>query len=401
MSDEPELRPGPPWAMEDMIRSESGMVEPLLAAPAVAEAGALVRAAVAAGEPVVLVGCGTSEHAAMAGAALLGEALGPRAVVARDAFEASLDPQAGGVVIGVSHEAGTEATLAALRAAVDGGARAVLVTAHPERVAAGPLVVGTPVHDTSWCHTVGYLSPLLAFHGMAGGAAAAARAAIDSVLADRTALAGAAAQVAGAARLLVVGSGADEVTGRELALKIEEATHVPVTPLGTEKLLHGHLPAADAGTGLVLLRFDPRAGAARDARAAERRGRRGGAGDADRHARGGRRGPAAGRRRADRRRDRAPALHARAGARARHEPGPDPARGAALPRGRRGGRRGLTAAQPPIGPSRGSRPYSSNAPKRLNFSCCGPWKSAEPVASSPRSVAASCSVRVCSSSWVA
>ena len=57
----------------------------------------------------------------------------------------------------------------------------------------------------------------------------------------------------------MVGSGADEVTARELALKIEEATHVPVTPLGIEKVLHGHLPAADARTGLVLLRFDPRA----------------------------------------------------------------------------------------------------------------------------------------------
>ena len=125
----------------------------------------------------MLTGCGTSEHAAQAGAALLAEALGPRAVVARDAFEASLDPQEGGVVVGVSHEAGTAATLAALRAAAGRGARTVLVTAHPERAAEGPLVVGTPLHDTSWCHTVGYLSPLLAFHGMAGGAAAPARAA--------------------------------------------------------------------------------------------------------------------------------------------------------------------------------------------------------------------------------
>ena len=270
MSDEPELRAGPPWAMEDMIRSEPGMVEPLLAAPAVAEAGALIRAAAAAGEPVVLVGCGTSEHAAMAGAALLGEALGPRAVVARDAFEASLDPQAGGVVIGVSHEAGTEATLAALRAAVDGGARAVLVTAHPERVADGS-AGRRHARCTTRRGATRSATSRRCWRSTAWRAARRPRPrpAIDAVLADRTALAGAAAQVAGAARLLVVGSGADEVTGRELALKIEEATHVPVTPLGTEKLLHGHLPAADAGTGLVLLRFDPRAGAARDARAAD------------------------------------------------------------------------------------------------------------------------------------
>ena len=269
MSDEPELRAGPPWAMEEMIQSEPGLVEPVLAAPAVAEAGALIRAAAGAGEPVVLTGCGTSEHAAQAGAALLAEALGPRAVVARDAFEASLDPQEGGVAVGVSHEAGTAATLAALRAAAGRGARTVLVTAHPERAPEGPLVVGTPLHDTSWCHTVGYVSPLLAFLGMAGGTAAGARAAIDAQLGERAAYRAAAAEVSGARRLLVVGSGADEVTGRELALKIEEAAHVPVTPLGTEKVLHGHLPAANAAVGVVLLRFDPRAAAARDARAAD------------------------------------------------------------------------------------------------------------------------------------
>jgi glucosamine--fructose-6-phosphate aminotransferase (isomerizing) len=267
MSDEPELRPGPPWVMDDMIRAEPGLVEPVLASAAAAEAGALVRAAVAAGEPVVLTGCGTSEHAAQAGAELLREALGTRAISSRDAFEASLDPQTGGIIIGVSHEATTQATLAAVDAATAAGAHAVLVTAVPERVPKGPLVVATPVRDRSWCHTVGYLSPLLAFHAMAGPAPAAVRRAIDVVLARRPEFADAAARLAGCRRLLAVGSGADAISACELALKIEEGAHVPVTPLGIEKVLHGHLPAADAGTGVVLLRCDARQGAARDARA--------------------------------------------------------------------------------------------------------------------------------------
>ena len=58
-------------------------------------------------------------------------------------------------------------------------------------------------------------------------------------------------------RLLAVGSGVDEISAAELALKVEEAAHVPTTPLGVEKVLHGHLPAADGDTGLVLLNFDP------------------------------------------------------------------------------------------------------------------------------------------------
>jgi glucosamine--fructose-6-phosphate aminotransferase (isomerizing) len=286
MSETPELRAGPPWAMEEMIAAEPGLAEPVLTAPAADELAAAIAAAVAAGEPVRIVGCGTSEHAAMAGAAMLREALRSDAVDSRDAFEASLDPQRGGVVVAVSHEAGTPATLAAARAAAASGARVALITARPEGVPepsggegfardSGALVLATPLVDRSWCHTVGYVSPLLAFAGvaarLAGGAPDpdAARAAIEAWSARREELRESAARLAGCERLLAVGSGADEITARELALKIEEGTHVPVTPLGLEKLLHGHLPAADARTGVVLLRLDPRAAERRDARATE------------------------------------------------------------------------------------------------------------------------------------
>ena len=69
-------------------------------------------------------------------------------------------------------------------------------------------------------------------------------------------------------RLLIIGSGVDEMAASELALKIEEAAHVPCTPLGTEKVLHRHLPAADARTGAVLIRCDPSEARQRDARTA-------------------------------------------------------------------------------------------------------------------------------------
>jgi glutamine---fructose-6-phosphate transaminase (isomerizing) len=263
MSEEPELRDGPPWAMQEMIEAEPGLVEPVLGSAEAAELGELVRA----GGPVVLVGCGTSEHAAMGGAAMLREA--GVAAVARDAFEASLDPQEGGVVVGISHEAGTAATLAAVEAAVGRGARGALVTALADRAPGGLLVVPTPVRDASWCHTVGYVSPLLALYAAANGGSdpAAVGAAIEAALSRRDELEAAGAALHGCERILAVASGVDEVTARELALKIEEGAHVPVTPLGIEKVLHGHLPAADERTGVVVLRLDPRDGEARDRRA--------------------------------------------------------------------------------------------------------------------------------------
>jgi glucosamine--fructose-6-phosphate aminotransferase (isomerizing) len=245
MSETPELRDGPPWAMEEMIAAEPGLVEPIFANPATLEAAESIRE----GGPVVIVGCGTSEHAALAGAALIPGAR------ARDAFEASLDPQREGVLIAVSHEAGTAATLAALEAAPR--ARTVLITAKPEKATAD-IVVATPLVDASWCHTVGYVSPLLALTAIAGthDAATCSRV-IEGTLALRERLAQAARTLHGVERLLVTGSGVDEISARELALKVEEGVHLPTTPLGLEKILHGHLPAADARTGLVVLRIDP------------------------------------------------------------------------------------------------------------------------------------------------
>jgi fructoselysine-6-P-deglycase FrlB-like protein len=194
----------------------------------------------------------------MAGAALLGGR-------SRDAFEASLEPQDGGVLIAVSHEGETAATLAALEAA---NAAKIMVTACPAAAPALDLIVATPLHDTSWCHTVGYLSPLLVFTALAGHVdPAPVEAVVAGMLERRSGFTDAARLLHGSQRLIVAASGVDEVTARELALKIEEGVHVPVTPLGLEKVLHGHLPAADTRTGLVVLRFDRRDAERRDKRA--------------------------------------------------------------------------------------------------------------------------------------
>jgi glutamine---fructose-6-phosphate transaminase (isomerizing) len=253
--------------MEEMILGERELVALLLASPDARQAGAVIRNAASAGESVVLTGCGTSEHAAMAGAQLLNEALGPGSAVARDAFEASLDPQTGGVLVGISHEAGTTATLNAMEAAQARGAQTILVTAVPDGASAAQLIVPTPLRDRSWCHTVGYLSPVLAVYAMSGPRAGPVGRIFDEALERRPRYAADAARVADCERLLIAAGGVDEVTGRELALKLEEGAHVSVTPLGLEKVLHGHLAAADARTGLIVLRFDPRQSEARDHRA--------------------------------------------------------------------------------------------------------------------------------------
>ena len=107
--------------------------------------------------------------------------------MAAQAFELALDPPSSGLVIGISHEGGTAATNRALEAARAAGARTAIVTASDRSpgAALADEVVATEEIDQSWCHTVGYISPLLA--AVAVGAAlpgeAADAAAIRALLA--------------------------------------------------------------------------------------------------------------------------------------------------------------------------------------------------------------------------
>ena len=291
----PARRSGPPWATAESIAAEPALaariIARLVADGSAAALATAVREAMTAGDPVVVTGCGTSEHAAMGVAEILADGcraaglIGPagRAPVSAQAFELSLAAPSQGLVIGVSHEGGTGATIAALVAARAAGARTALITASAgaPATAAADIVLATVEMDSSWCHTVGYVSPMVAATAiagiLAGGTPNPERPAgrlRDGIEAGHAA--GAAdvrpdaaigAAIAASEHLLVVASGVDRVTARELVLKIEEAAYVPSAARDLETFLHGHLPATGAGTSLVLVLLEQRALEARTARA--------------------------------------------------------------------------------------------------------------------------------------
>ena len=123
----PELRDAPPWVMQEMIKSEPEVLERIAQTVDTTDVALLLRGP----GPVTVTGCGTSEHASMAIAAILSEAGTP--ATPREAFELSLDPPQEGSVIAVSHEGGTWATVEALKAARSAGRPTGLVTARPAR----------------------------------------------------------------------------------------------------------------------------------------------------------------------------------------------------------------------------------------------------------------------------
>ena len=269
-SEMPAFRARPPYRMSEMIGAEPALGERLvrrLSADVALDALAtVIRETVAAGEPILTTGCGTSEHAAAGISALLNEALdlpAGRDVRAVQALETLRRPLRDGLLIAVSHEGGTHATNEAIRVAREAGARTALITVGSESpgAALAELIVCTEEQDQSWCHTVGYLSPILAGVVIAArlaGTRPDARAihALLDVANDPRAASDVAAGLSGIDRLIIIGSGPDHVSARELALKVAEGARLPAEAHELETILHGHLAAATRWTGLVLVLTD-------------------------------------------------------------------------------------------------------------------------------------------------
>jgi glutamine---fructose-6-phosphate transaminase (isomerizing) len=293
-SSTPSGRSGPPYHMTEMIEAEPAIAVRILekqeavGSPA-AELARRIRRTIRVGEPVVLTGCGTSENAAIGAAAILREAVraadlrapghaARQEPVAAQAFELSLDPPSNGLVIGVTHEGGTKATNAALEAARAAGARTAVITVSDRSPAAAlaDLVIETGELDQSWCHTVGYVSPLvvaaaIGAHLVGRPVDAAFRQAVHDALAagvERASIAEAVAgRLEGSRPILAIGSGSDQAAGRELVLKIEEGTWIPAAYRNLETFLHGHLAATEPETGFVLVLTDRERRAERQGRA--------------------------------------------------------------------------------------------------------------------------------------
>ena len=266
-ADYPELRDGPPWVMEEMILAERDLPAGILGGAGKETAGvsAAIREAVSLGAPIVVTGCGTSEHGAMAVAELIADAQPDAWVEAREALDAAVRPRRGGLCIGISHDGGTRATRLALEAARKAGAVTAVITAHPAASVPGAAdhVVVTPLADRSWCHTVAYMSAIVAGAGIAGSHATVERLteAIDGVVALRPRFVDAARRVHGGRRIVTTGLGADFTTARELALKIEEGARIPANAHRLETVLHGHLAGCDADrTAVVRFAVDTRGG---------------------------------------------------------------------------------------------------------------------------------------------
>lgn len=260
----PELRPGPPWVMQEMIAAQPALVEALLESPppGTSAAAEAIAAALEHNRPVIVCGCGTSEHAAHGIAALLSAAVDPQQlalVQARPALSVVLDP-APGACLAISHDGETRASTLALLAARTAGAQTIAITHQPDAsvARAAEHVLLTPRHDDSWCHTVAYTSAVATGAALAGrlGSFPAKPAAARELLERATSFtnpAPIAERLADRRVVLCAGADADHTTARELALKIAEGARLPTLALELETVLHGQLAAHEPADALILV----------------------------------------------------------------------------------------------------------------------------------------------------
>jgi glucosamine--fructose-6-phosphate aminotransferase (isomerizing) len=262
----PDPKSRHPFHMHSMIRAQPSYAEQTINRVRKSDFGESLSGA----EHLVLTGCGTSFHAAMYGAKILQASFGTRCVVeAVHAYDlANRGPPRGKpAVLGVSHSGSTPMTNRALGRAKRAGSQVLGISGLPgsrmEGIVDRTLVIGS-THDRSWANTMSYTTQLTAFAVLAAkrredwadvkrGVAGIPRA-MRTTLLTESAIRRLGRRVAGRERVTFLGSGLDEITALEAALKIRETCGLSASAYHPEQFLHGPFLSLDQTESVVFLR---------------------------------------------------------------------------------------------------------------------------------------------------
>ena len=217
----------------------------------VADAGPVEAAAtLLAGRRLLLIGIGTSWHAAHHGAWMLREAgVDAEALHAADVapYERPIDARDGVIVL--SHTGGTGYTMQMLERARRSGA----ATVHISGIGNGG-ELETVAAEASYAYTVSHTGALLRLAQIAT-ALGAQLGALDAIPERVAAVLDMPGPLIGVPDRLVelIGAGPNAWTAQEGALKIREASYVAAEGLSSEQFFHGPSVALDEQDTLVVL----------------------------------------------------------------------------------------------------------------------------------------------------
>jgi len=206
---------------------------------------------------VIVLGTGTSQHAAELGALMLYDAGVDAVTCPAAAFgRGDLPLRDGDGVIVLSHTAETAYARRSRDRALQAGAPLVTITG---RVGAWPEAIETVPHEESETYTVSYTATLAVLTLLAdelGSTTYTRRALAATVPKVERALLMEVAVPLPARLLAIVGAGPWAVTAREGALKLRESSRLLAEGYDAEYLLHGSAVPLGPADGLVLLEPD-------------------------------------------------------------------------------------------------------------------------------------------------
>lgn len=256
-----------PYFTHEMIRRQSvagratyrATLESLGATPEPAPTGQLI-----------VVGLGTSFHAALAAGHALGPALAGRAEVrvrtAFDLLEEATRPPDGTTAIVFTASGETALTNAALSRLKQLGTRTLVISARETSTAASlasRLLLTQYADETSWTHTVSFTAALvavgvLAEHWAHPGADLPPAEdevsdAFTAAIATENAVVELVDTFADRDRYVLTGAGFGEAAAREGALKLREAAGRFCAAVGTEEFLHGVIPSVNDRTAVIAI----------------------------------------------------------------------------------------------------------------------------------------------------
>ena len=264
-----------PFWMHDEMQATPAALDRALADTDTQARRQALAARLAGARRVVLTGCGTAYHAALAGVSFLGELSGGR-IDARavQAFELAhytpALPGADDVLIVLSHSGKPSASNAALARAKANGAFCVTVTGDRESPAAkgADVVIDTGYPEVkSFTYTISYSLMLAVLAELAADAAGqdAAQEHVQQIPAwHRAALAleprieALARRLADRNRWIFAGAGGNWATALEASLKMQETNYSAAFGMEMEEVLHG--PVAALGDSVLVTIAPPGTG---------------------------------------------------------------------------------------------------------------------------------------------
>ncbi len=266
-------RPAHPFWMHDEMEATPAALDRALGDTEAQAQRQAVAARLAGARQVVLTGCGTAYHAALAGASFLAEmSSGQLDTRAAQAFELAhytpAQPSPEDALIVLSHSGKPSATNAALALAHESGAYCVTVTgdrASPAAQAADEVVDTGYPEVKSFAYTISYSLMLAVLAELAAEAAGQDAAQVRQIPAwHRAALAlepriePLARKLADRNRWIFAGAGGNWATALEAALKMQETNYSAAFGMEMEEVLHG--PIAALGDSVLVTIAPPGAG---------------------------------------------------------------------------------------------------------------------------------------------